>query len=63
MELLGVLADTDVIGFEIAMRDAFVFEEFKEVEKVVAEALEEFAGESSVFAEASGKGAVARRAP
>ncbi len=59
MELLGVLADTDVVGFEVAVGDAFVFEEFEEIEKVVAEALEKLAGEASILAEASGKGPVA----
>ena len=59
MELLRVLADTDVVGLEIAVGDAFVFEEFEEVEKIVTEALEELAREASIFAEAGGKGAVA----
>ena len=58
MELLRVLADTDVVGLEIAVGDAFVFEEFEEVEKIVTEALEELAREASIFAEACGKCAV-----
>ena len=59
VELLGVFADADVVRLEIAVGDAFVFQVFEDVEQVVTEAFEEFAGEPAIFAEAVGKGAVA----
>jgi len=49
VELLGVFANADVVGLEIAMGDAFVLEEFQDVEQVVTEAFEEFAGETAIF--------------
>src|ERR1035438_8600692 len=59
VELFGVFADADVVRLEIAVGDAFVLEVFEDVEQVVAEALEEFAGEAAIFAEAVGEGALA----
>ena len=59
MELLGVLADADVVWLEVAVGDAFVLEVFEDGEEVVAEALQEFAGEATVLAETVSKRAFA----
>jgi hypothetical protein len=59
VKLFGVFADADVVRLKIAVGNAFVLQVFEDVEQVIAEAFEEFAGEPAIFAEAVGKRALA----